>query len=381
MASVGSMKVLLGNVESVFPERQGKPASARPAAASVETLLEAGRYALEDGEWERARKMFQTAAETERDNPEAYIGLLLSENEMPTRDMYYQAVEKGKIDADDEYLEKAEKAAVKTKNMEVLKWCAGVESAYSRIVEKRVRAEEKALEIKETLERENRRENYASSDEFHRQTERVRQAALSGTGAFQELVRVAQERNELDRQRAEVDPLFPFSAVLIGAGLFYAGIGLAYILNFGFPGAWGTVLRVLVIAVILLAAAGGLITGGLTGAGIWAGLAVGLMLLGDISGWICLVPGTLILLYGLFLLIRGLKNLKRFRQLDSQVRELEGIFDAGLKTQIEDGLKAGYLREFGKDDPEAKDLKYQETAGQLCSEIRKAAFKQDKKDR
>ena len=96
MGKVGAVQDLLRGIEKIMPKNgtEQADASAQPAVQqiiqgggpNVTALLQRGSMALEDGEWGRAKDFFDQVLNMDAQNAEAYLGLLMVQEKLSTRD-------------------------------------------------------------------------------------------------------------------------------------------------------------------------------------------------------------------------------------------------------------------------------------------------------
>ena len=99
MGKVGAAQDLLRGIEKILPRRgEETTASAQPVVQqivqqvvqgggpNVDALLQRGKMALEDGEWEKAREFFNQALNIESQCAEAYLGLVLTNERLQSEE-------------------------------------------------------------------------------------------------------------------------------------------------------------------------------------------------------------------------------------------------------------------------------------------------------
>lgn len=80
----GINKVLDAGKEKEEKEKQKEPVVVQSEIGNLSALLQRGELALEDGEWERADEFFEQALNLDADEPRAYLGKFLAQQEQPT---------------------------------------------------------------------------------------------------------------------------------------------------------------------------------------------------------------------------------------------------------------------------------------------------------
>ena len=83
MGKVGAMQDLVRGVEKILGKKQAEPAVAQQVVVAggpnVTAMLDRGRLALEDGEWDKARAYFDQALNMDAKCADAYLGFALGE--------------------------------------------------------------------------------------------------------------------------------------------------------------------------------------------------------------------------------------------------------------------------------------------------------------
>ncbi len=90
MGRIGAMQDLLHGIEKVLPRGGAKtqPQGSAAPNTNVETQLKRGMMALEDREWDKARKFFDKVLDMDAECAEAYLGLAMAEAKCHDREVY-----------------------------------------------------------------------------------------------------------------------------------------------------------------------------------------------------------------------------------------------------------------------------------------------------
>lgn len=94
MGKVGAMQDLLRGIEKILPREAAAPAVQETMVVSssgnskLESLLDRGYMALEDGDWEKADGFFEEVLNNDSKNARAYLGKTLAQEKCPTLDAF-----------------------------------------------------------------------------------------------------------------------------------------------------------------------------------------------------------------------------------------------------------------------------------------------------
>lgn len=93
MGKVGAIQDLLRGVDKILGERITPAQEAvlvqqSVGAPSPENLIKRGNLSLEDGDWEKAKELFNQVLDADPENCAAYLGLSMAENHWATQDIF-----------------------------------------------------------------------------------------------------------------------------------------------------------------------------------------------------------------------------------------------------------------------------------------------------
>ena len=95
MGKVGAMQDLVRGVEKLVGKKSAEASKEQPVIVqsggpNMNALLDRGNMALEDGEWEKAKKFFEQVLNIDSRSAEAYLGLALAEEQCRDREAFRQ---------------------------------------------------------------------------------------------------------------------------------------------------------------------------------------------------------------------------------------------------------------------------------------------------